>query len=92
MCRHQQQSLELVDELRHEHGLTVVSAMHDLTLAGIYSDRLALLHQGHLVASGPADEVLRAETLAEFYGVSVTVHRHDDGTVVVVPRRTTPLA
>ncbi len=89
---HQQQALELVDRLRREHGLTVVSAMHDLTLAGLYSDRLALLHQGHLVASGPADEVLRAETLAEFYGVSVTVHLDDDGTVVVIPRRTTPLA
>jgi iron complex transport system ATP-binding protein len=85
---HQQQALELVDTLRREHGLTVLSAMHDLTLAGLYSDRLALLHQGHTVASGPASVVLRPETLGEFYGVSVTVHHDPDGTVVVVPRRT----
>jgi iron complex transport system ATP-binding protein len=85
---HQQQALELVDRLRHEHGLTVVSAMHDLTLAGLYADRLALLHQGHVVASGDAAHVLRPETLSEFYGVSVVVHHEDDGTVVVVPRRT----
>ncbi|CAB4549809.1 unannotated protein [freshwater metagenome] len=89
---HQQQALELVDSLRREHGFTVVSAMHDLTLAGLYSDRLALLHQGHCVASGPAQEVLKAETLSEFYGVSVSVHHEEDGTVVVVPRRTVPLA
>jgi len=89
---HQQQALELVDRLRREHGLTVVSAMHDLTLAGLYSDRLALLHQGHCVSSGPAEHVLQAETLSEFYGVSVSVHRDPDGTVVVVPRRTMPLA
>jgi hypothetical protein len=31
--------------------------------------------------------VLRAETLAEFYGVSVSVHHDPDGTVVVVPRK-----
>jgi ABC-type hemin transport system ATPase subunit len=31
--------------------------------------------------------VLRAETLAEFYGVRVTVHHEPDGTVVVIPRR-----
>ena len=31
---HQQQVLELVDELRRQHGLTVVATMHDLTLAG----------------------------------------------------------
>ncbi len=85
---HQQQSLELVDQLRREHGLTVVSAMHDLTLAGLYADRLALLHQGHVVSTGTAAHVLRAETLSEFYGASVTVHHDPDGTVVVVPRRT----
>ncbi len=85
---HQQQALELVDRLRHDHGLTVLSAMHDLTLAGLYSDRLTLLHQGHMIASGPAQHVLRPETLSEFYGVSVSVHHEPDGTVVVVPRRT----
>jgi len=85
---HQQQALELVDRLRREHGLTVVSAMHDLTLAGLYADRLALLHEGHLVIEGSAAHVLRPETLAEFYGVSVSVHHEPDGTVVVVPRRT----
>ena len=84
---HQQQALELVARLRADHGLTVVSAMHDLTLAGLYSDRLALLHEGQCVARGPAAGVLRAETLAEFYGVRVTVHHEPDGTVVVIPRR-----
>ncbi|MET0458871.1 MAG: ABC transporter ATP-binding protein [Ilumatobacteraceae bacterium] len=84
---HQQQALELVARLRRDHGLTVVSAMHDLTLAGSYSDRLVLLHEGVCVASGPAADVLRAETLAEFYGVRVTVHHEPDGTVVVIPRR-----
>lgn len=86
---HQQQALELVDKLRREHGLTVLSAMHDLTLAGIYSDRLILMHAGHVVAQGPAGDVLRPETLGEFYGVSVRVHREDDGTIIVVPNRTT---
>lgn len=84
---HQQQALELVDRLRREHGLTVVSAMHDLTLAGIYSDRLVLMHEGSTVASGTAEEVLRPETLGEFYGVNVRVHREPDGTVIVVPNR-----
>ena len=84
---HQQQALELVARLRNDHGLTVISAMHDLTLAGLYSDRLALLHEGTVVASGAPEQVLRAETLAEFYGVRVTVHREPDGTIVVIPRR-----
>jgi iron complex transport system ATP-binding protein len=84
---HQQQALELVDRLRRENGLTVVSAMHDLTLAGLYADRLALLHEGHVVSTGSAAQVLRPETLSEYYGVNVAVHHETDGTVVVVPRR-----
>ncbi|MDQ3737625.1 MAG: ABC transporter ATP-binding protein [Actinomycetota bacterium] len=84
---HQQQALELVARLRAETRLTVVSAMHDLTLAGMYSDRLVLLHEGHLVAYGSPTDVLRPETLAEFYGVRVTVQHEPDGTVVVIPRR-----
>ena len=84
---HQQQALELVDVLRRERGLTVVSAMHDLTLAGLYADRLVLMHQGVCVASGSAQSVLCSETLAEFYGVSARVHHEPDGTVVVIPQR-----
>jgi iron complex transport system ATP-binding protein len=84
---HQQQALELVDRMRRECGLTVLSAMHDLTLAGLYADRLALLHEGRLVAEGTPAEVLRAEVLSEFYGVSVRVYAHDDGSVAVIPTR-----
>jgi iron complex transport system ATP-binding protein len=84
---HQQQALELVARLRRDHGLTVVSAMHDLTLAGMYADHLALMYEGSVVSYGTAAEVLSADTLAEFYGVRVTVHHEPDGTVVVIPRR-----
>ncbi|HUF97531.1 MAG TPA: ABC transporter ATP-binding protein [Ilumatobacter sp.] len=84
---HQQQALDLVARLRHDHGLTVISAMHDLTLAGMYADRLALMHEGVVVAEGTPETVLSADILAEFYGVRVTVHREPDGTIVVIPRR-----
>ena len=88
---HQQQALELVDSLRREQGLTIISAMHDLTLAGLYADRLVLMHEGHRVAEGTAKQVLKSETLAEFYGVSARVHHEPDGTVVVIPQRSSLL-
>ena len=88
---HQQQALELVDSLRREQGLTIISAMHDLTLAGLYADRLVLMHEGHRVAEGTAKQVLKSETLAEFYGVSARVHHEPDGTVVVIPQRSAHL-
>jgi iron complex transport system ATP-binding protein len=87
---HQQQALELVTELRRHDGLTVISAMHDLTLAGTYTDRLTMLHEGAVVASGVAADVLTADRLGEIYHVCVTVDVDDDGTVIVVPRRGFP--
>jgi iron complex transport system ATP-binding protein len=56
-------------------------------LAGLYADRLTLLDHGLVVAAGPAAAVLRPDTLRTFYGADVTVHHADDGTVVVIPRR-----
>jgi iron complex transport system ATP-binding protein len=85
---HQQHVLDLVAELRRERGLTVVAAMHDLTLAGQYADVLVLLRDGRVRATGPADQVLRAEVLEGEYGARVTVLRLPDGTIAVVPRRT----
>ncbi len=79
-------ALELVDELRRERDLTVVSAIHDLTLAGQFADTLALMDSGRVVAVGAPKEVLREELLAPLFGVGVTV-LEEDGDLVVVSRR-----
>jgi iron complex transport system ATP-binding protein len=47
---HQQHALELIDSLREDSGLTLVSAMHDLTVAAQYADRMVLLDGGRVVA------------------------------------------
>ena len=84
---HQQQVLELIDRLRHQHGLTVLSTMHDLTLAGQYADRLVLLDGGRVVATGTATEVLTEDNLHRYYGAKVRVVTAD-GHPVVLPART----
>ena len=38
--------MEMVDRLRHEQGLTVISALHDLTLAAQFCDRLVMMAGG----------------------------------------------
>lgn len=83
---HQQQVLELIDDLRREHELTVVTTMHDLTLAGQYAERLVLLDGGRVVVDGPAHEVLTEENLASYYGARVRIIQ-DGGRPVVLPIR-----
>jgi iron complex transport system ATP-binding protein len=83
---HQQQALELLDRLRAESGLTLVAAMHDLTTAGLYADRVLLVDGGRLVADGAPAEVFTEELLSRHYEASVEVLALD-GRLAVVPRR-----
>lgn len=82
-------ALEIVDALRLEHGLTVLSAMHDLTLAGQFSDRLLLLSGGTVAMTGTPAEVLDEDVLTQHFGHQVQVLRSPDGELIVAPRRTT---
>jgi iron complex transport system ATP-binding protein len=85
---HQQQALELLDSLRGESDLTLVAAMHDLTLAAQYAERMVLLDGGRIVAEGRPEDVLTEEAVATHYGASIDVVPVN-GRIAVIPRRTT---
>ncbi|MFE0437354.1 ABC transporter ATP-binding protein [Streptomyces nigra] len=55
---------------------TVLLALHDLNLAARYCDRLYVLYEGEVTASGPAAEILTPALLAEVYGVETEVAVH----------------
>jgi iron complex transport system ATP-binding protein len=84
---HQQDVLELVDELRRDRALTVLATMHDLSVAGEYADRLVLMTRGRVVAAGPPREVLTERLLAEQYNARVRVVDGEHGPIVVPVRR-----
>jgi iron complex transport system ATP-binding protein len=90
---HQQDVLELVDSLRRARELTVVSTMHDLTLASQYGDRLVLLRDGRVACEGDGTEVMTPENLERYYGAKVTVVDGPSGPAIVpyrTPRRAQP--
>ena len=82
-----QRVLELVDELRRERKLTVISAMHDLGMISQYADRLAVVVEGRLIVTGTSKAVLTREAISEYYGASVRLIEDDSGAIVVVPIR-----
>jgi iron complex transport system ATP-binding protein len=83
----QLQVLGVIDRLRREHSLTIVSAMHDLTLAAQFCDRLVLLADGSIAANGPPPEVLRAPLISRHYGATVRILEDGHGGLVVAPLR-----
>lgn len=84
---HGQQMMEMVDRLRREQGLTVISALHDLTLAAQFCDRLVMMAGGKAILEGPPRAVITERSLRDHYGASVRVLTGPDFGVVVIPLR-----
>jgi iron complex transport system ATP-binding protein len=85
--RHQEIVMQLASRLAHE-GACVLVIVHDLNLAAAYSDRIALMQRGTLVATGATCEVLRDEVLSDVFECPLRVLR--DGEFrhpLIVPRR-----
>lgn len=85
---HQLDLLRLVRAL----GLSCLVALHDLTLAAAYCDRIALLHNGRLIAAGSPRDVLTPARIGEVYGVGCDVipHPRTGRPLVAVSERDTP--
>ena len=83
--RYQVEILELVAGL----GVTVLAAIHDLSLAALFCDTVHLIADGQLVTGGPPEQVLTAATVSAAYGTQVLVIAHPEtGTPHLIPRRT----
>jgi cobalamin transport system ATP-binding protein len=72
---HQVMIAKLLRRLAAERGVGVLAALHDLTLASLYCDRMVLLAAGSVVAEGAASDVLTSDNLRLAYGADVSVLR-----------------
>lgn len=70
---HQVRILDLIQQLNHDMGLTVLMVIHDLNLASEYCDKLLLFTDGNLHSEGTPAEVITFETIEEVYKTPVIV-------------------
>lgn len=85
--RHQLEALSIINRLSRETGITVIMAVHDLTVAARYADRLMMLRKGQLVAFGTPDELITTERIREVYGVESKIFRDQEAGLIVTPLR-----
>ena len=82
--RYQVEILELVARL----GITVLAAVHDLSLAALFCDTVYLLANGRIVTFGSPEAVITSEMVRHAYGADVLVIEHPEtGTPHLIPRR-----
>ena len=85
--RHQVQILELIAGL----GVTILAALHDLSLAALFCQQAYLLSEGRVILGGAPASVLTPQAILRAYGADVLVIDHpDSGTPHLIPRRTSP--
>jgi iron complex transport system ATP-binding protein len=84
--KHQVAVYDLMKQLSHEQGLAVVAILHDLNLAALYCDRLALLKAGHVFCQGTPEQVLTYANIKAVYETEVYIDLNDlTGKVQILP-------
>jgi iron complex transport system ATP-binding protein len=85
--RHQLEVLMLVRRLNQEHGLTVCWVLHDLNAAVTFSDHMACLCDGEIVAYGDPVTLLTPRLVSQVFGIDATlVSDPETGRPICVPR------
>ncbi len=83
---HQAKIMNLIKKTHQTKNGVTILAIHDLTLAAQYTNRVILLSEGRIYADGTPSEVLTVENLSATYGANVVIIPHPSGgTPVVLP-------
>lgn len=60
-------------------GTTLVVSLHDLNVASFLTSKVALMSQGCILAQGPTETTLTAESINQYWGVTVDPVLHANG-------------
>jgi iron complex transport system ATP-binding protein len=84
--QHRESLVNLVRELAKGKNLAVLMVLHDLNLASLYADRISLLVDGQIQATGTPAEVLSEANLSRVYNVPVHIIPHPEyGNPLILP-------
>ena len=83
---HQISVLSIIEKLKNS-GVTIVSTMHDLTLAAMYADEIAILSDGCLLNHGDAKEIVHGQDLKDAFNNRISVYTLDSGSPVILPQK-----
>lgn len=74
--KHTFQMLDLLKERQRTMGLTIFAILHDLNVASLYADRIALLHHGSFLEVGDVEVLRKTDQLQKVYEVELRAGSH----------------
>lgn len=75
--RYQLQKLKLIRKLNREYGMTIIMVLHDINQSLYYSDEIAAMKEGQIIAKGKPEDVINSELIKLVYGVELEVSEVD---------------
>jgi len=81
--------IEVLNNLQflQERGVTIISTMHDITLAAMYADRIIVMQEGRVLADGASSEIIHSPELRTAFDNRINVYTLDSGRPVVIARK-----
>jgi len=73
---HQHAVLSIARHFADTNAAGVLAILHDLNLAALYADRIAVLHRGQLIAVGTPGQVLNSELIQRIFDYPVMIGSH----------------
>jgi len=74
-------------EILKEREVTIISTMHDITLAAMYADQIVVMKEGRILLSGSSDVVVHSDQLKEAFENRINVFTLDSGRSVILPNK-----
>ena len=74
-------------QLLQERGVTIVSTMHDITLAAMYAERIIVMQSGRVLAEGEASQIIHSPELRRAFDDRINVFTLDSGRPVIVAKK-----
>ncbi len=74
-------------EILKERGVTIISTMHDITLAAMYAEKIVVMHQGRVLLNGTSDFVIHSPELKTAFENRINVFTLDSGRPVIVAKK-----
>ncbi len=74
-------------ELLKTRGVTIISTMHDITLAAMYADDLVIMQDGQVLLTGASSEVIHSPELKRAFENRINVFTLDSGRPVVIAEK-----